>query len=100
MKGLFMKRGQGKTTALIYTSACTGYPIVVGTKYQKKLIMEKATVLGVDIPDPISLSDNARGMNLSGVLIDEAQDVLRQWAMDTFKAPVVAFTMTKDEEKQ
>ncbi len=98
MKGLFMKRGGGKTTALIYTSACTGYPIVVGTEYQKKLIREKAAALGVDIPNPISLSDETRGMNLPGVLIGEAQEVLRQWARNTFNAPVIAFTMTKDEE--
>lgn len=31
MKGLFRKRGGGKTTALVYTSAITGYPIVVPT---------------------------------------------------------------------
>lgn len=99
MKSLFMKRGQGKTTALIYTSACTGYPIVVGTKCQKKFIMEKAVALGVNIPNPISVDDETREMNLSGVLIDEAQDVLRQWVAKTFNAPLVAFTMTKDEDE-
>lgn len=99
MKGLFMKRGQGKTTALIYTSACTGYPIIVGTECKKRFIMGKAMALGVSIPEPISVKSQTRGLKLPGVLIDEAQDVLRQWAAETFNAPVVAFTMTKDEEE-
>lgn len=38
MKGLFRKRGGGKTTALVYTSAITGYPIVVPTTISKRYV--------------------------------------------------------------
>lgn len=38
MKGLFRKRGGGKTTTLVYTSAITGYPIVVPTTINKRYV--------------------------------------------------------------
>lgn len=53
MKGLFRKRGGGKTTALVYTSAITGYPIVVPTTISKRYVKDVARRVGVSIPEPI-----------------------------------------------
>ena len=46
MKGLFRKRGGGKTTALVYTSAITGYPIVVPTTISKRYVKDVARRVG------------------------------------------------------
>ncbi|MCI9433364.1 MAG: hypothetical protein HFF70_13265 [Oscillospiraceae bacterium] len=97
MKGLFLKRGRGKTTASIYTSAMTGCPIVVANEISKHYIKEKATELGVTIPDPISIYECARGKKFpNGVLIDNAEAVIKAWAQENLNAPVVAFTMSID----
>ena len=45
MKGLFRKRGGGKTTALVYTSAITGYPIVVPTTISKRYVKDVSGTL-------------------------------------------------------
>ena len=52
MKGLFRKRGGGKTTALVYASAITGYPIVVPTTINKRYVKDVARRAGVSIPEP------------------------------------------------
>lgn len=57
MKGLFLKRGHGKTTASVYTSAMTGCPIVVANEVCKRFTKETAIRLGVVIPDPISVTE-------------------------------------------
>lgn len=95
MKGLFLQRGRGKTTASIYTSAMTGYPIVVANEHSKSYIKEMAQRFGVTIPDPISIGECSRGKSFpNGVLIDNAEEIIRAWARDNLDAPVIAFTMT------
>lgn len=98
MKGLFRKRGNGKTTALVYTSAMTGYPIVVSTSASKRYTKDMAHRMSVSIPEPIIMSDDIRGQQIHGVLIDNAEDIIRAYAAEHFNAPVVAFTMTLDED--
>lgn len=98
MKGLFLGRGRGKTTASIYTSAMTGCPIVVANKISKRYIKEAAAKLGITIPEPISVHECARGKRFpNGVLIDNAEEVIKAWAQENLNASVVAFTMSIDE---
>lgn len=97
MKGLFRKRGGGKTTALVYASAVTGYPIVVSTAASKRHIKDMAHRLNVSIPEPIAMSDDIRGRKIHGVLIDNAEDIIKAYVVEHFCAPAVAFTMTLDE---
>lgn len=97
MKGLFLQRGRGKTTASIYTSAMTGCPIVVTNEVSKCYIKEIAAKFGVTIPEPISVRECARGKSYpNGVLIDNAEEVIRAWAQENLNTHVVAFTMTVD----
>ena len=77
MKGLFRKRGSGKTTALVYTSAITGYPIVVPTTINKRYVKDVARRAGVSIPEPIVMSEDTRGRRIGGVLIDNAEEIIR-----------------------
>ena len=55
MKILQLERGKGKTTALIYTSATTGCPIIVLTYAEAEMVQNMANSLGIDIPHPITL---------------------------------------------
>ncbi len=97
MKGLFLKRGGGKTTSLIRVSALTRHPIVVPTQASKRYVEDTARKMKLSIPSPIALSDDTRGRKIDGVLIDNAEEVIRAYAAEHFNAPVVAFTMTVDE---
>ncbi len=98
MKGLFLRRGRGKTTASIYTSAMTGCPIIVATESSKHYIKEMAEKFGVTIPEPISVHECTRGKKFpNGVLIDNAEEVIRVWVQENLNASVVAFTMSVDE---
>mgnify|MGYP001461068965 CR=1 FL=1 len=74
MKGLFRKRGGGKTTALVYTSAITGYPIVVPTTISKRYVKDVARRVGVSIPEPIVMSEDARDRRIGGVLIERRRN--------------------------
>lgn len=87
MKGLFRKRGGGKTTALVYTSAITGYPIVVPTTINKRYVKDMAQRAGVSIPEPIVMSEDTRGRRISGVLIDNAEEIIRGVCCRAFQRP-------------
>lgn len=101
MKGLFLQRGRGKTAASVYTSAMTGCPIIVANENSKRYIKEMAAKFCVAIPEPISVSECTRGRNFpNGVLIDNAEEVIRAWAQENLNTHVVAFTMTVDDNKK
>lgn len=101
MNGLFLQRGYGKTTASIYTSAMTGCPIIVANENSKSYIKELAERFHVTIPEPISVYECVRGKRFpNGVLIDNAEDVIRAWAQEHLNTHVVAFTMTIDDDKR
>jgi hypothetical protein len=100
MKILQLERRKGKTTALIYTSATTGYPIIVLTEVEAEMVQNMANSLGIDIPHPITLKTYMthggyyNGNN--GILIDNLDIMLPQILNDYFKTNVVGATMNKE----
>lgn len=97
MRGIFMGRGKGKTTALVCASAVTGYPILVQTVTQKGYVLQVAKNIGVKIPDPICRADCRCGAPVSGVLVDNAEWLIQEWIAEHIGAPVVAYTATASE---
>lgn len=93
-----MKRGKGKSTAMVYASATTGYPIMTCSKCRAKQLLEMANALEVRIPEPIiPLDEDTCGKRFDGVLVDDAEEVLRQYVTGQTHAPLVAFTMSVDD---
>ena len=50
----------------------------------------------VSIPEPIVMSEDTRGRRIGGVLIDNAEEIIRAYAAEHFNAPVIAYTITVD----
>lgn len=98
MKCLPRKRGSGKTTALVFTSAATGYPIVVANNVRKQYVKDLANRVHFSIPEPIIMSECIRGRVIKGVLIDDVEEVIQAYATEHFHAPVISCTLTVDEE--
>ena len=99
-----MPRASGKTTLLIKESARTEKPIIVGSEFDVRRIMDQAHEIGEYIPEPISVSryinnwnyrhDVDRGLDrYSGLLIDELDYVLKQ----IFRKPIDKVTYTPKE---
>jgi hypothetical protein len=96
MKILQLERGKGKTTALIYTSATTGYPIIVLTCVEAEMIQKMANSLGIDIPHPITLKMYMTyGWHYDGILIDNLDIMLPKILNDYFNTNVAGVTMNK-----
>lgn len=80
MQLIVKDRGAGKTHMLIQTSAATGYPIVCFSDFQASLVKERAELLGLDIPDPISIkqlrNENISTQMLDKVLVDDVQMII------------------------
>ena len=104
MKIINLGRGQGKTTRLLYASEFNNIPILVATFQQKNLLVNRAGVLGLKIPEPIIVSelmtDKIRNSNAvkKDLLVDEApmvlQILLNQLGMN---GSVKAITLTEQE---
>ena len=47
-------------------------------------------------PEPIVMSEDIRGRRIGGVLIDNAEEIIRAYAAEHFNAPVIAYTITVD----
>lgn len=90
------RRGEGKTTELVKRSAETGEIILVPTRCHVSEILYVAQKHKLNIPEPITVSEYERGIlrgtRYPGILIDDADIVLRQVFSD---APVTAITITK-----
>lgn len=99
MRKLLMERGRGKTTAMVYTSAATGVPILCPSRQQGSYIKSKANGLGVQIPEPLYLEDDFRGRRVESVLVDDAEQVLSGLVKKAIGADLVAFTMSYDSRK-
>ena len=104
MKIINLGRGQGKTTRLLYASEFNDIPILVATFQQKDLLVNRASILGLKIPEPIVVSelttDRIRNSNAvkKDLLVDEApmvlQIILNQLGMN---GSVKAITLTEQE---
>ena len=82
MKTICLPRCQGKTTRLIYASNFNDAVIVCTDPNRKKNIMSMAQNLGLEIPEPITISNllsdakTDRSLKYSNFLIDDTQDTL------------------------
>lgn len=99
MKILCKERGQGKTTALIHTSAITGYRILTHTEIEANRIAQKAEEKGYKIPAPMSCASyflHNRGLKDEGIMIDNLDLYLESILTTFFDVPVKAVTMSKE----
>lgn len=100
MNWFIKNRGKGKTTALIYTSATTGYPIITNTRRQAELIKSRARDMELNIPDPIVFEkDCCLRLCLHGqrVLIDEAKPLIRRALEQMLGCEVAAVTLSAED---
>ena len=83
---------------MVYTSAATGYPIMTCSKCRAQQLLEMANDLEVKIPEPIiPLDEDTWVKRFDGVLVDDAEEILRQYVTWQTHAPLVAFTMSVDD---
>lgn len=89
MKIYSAERGVGKTTALIKESAKTGAIIVVTSYPMANHTMGLAKRLGLDIPEPITVTNYLKLLVCGGFnreqkyLVDELQMMLSQMNVET-----------------
>lgn len=102
MKIFNLKRGQGKTTRMLYASEFNNAPIVCYTDLQKQYLMKQAKSIQLNIPEPISISDiicnRTNGKRFNKILVDEIDDVLREILKFTINADMIGGTITIEEQ--
>ena len=89
------KRGQGKTTSLIYASMYTRYPIVCYSQTECNNIIEMATKLGANIPCPYTMEEflKSGGKYDGNILLDNLDIILPKILNDYFKCNVCGATI-------
>lgn len=102
MKIINLRRGQGKTTRLLYASEFNDMPILCSTLTEKRHLQEQAKRCGLEIPEPITVSDvtsNTLRDNeeiLKDILVDEAPMVLQNLLSSLgMRSRVRAITLTE-----
>lgn len=95
MKFIEGARGSGKTTKLIYKSAELNIPIIAPTTMMCNCIKARASEIGCNIPEPISIN---KLINIftrkEKYLIDELDLCLEQLGID---AEYASITVNNDE---
>lgn len=90
-----MARQNGKTTLLIHTSFVTGAPIIVTDTARKKFILDQAKEQDLDIR-VYTLREWNENRSLphcvTGVLIDEAEEVIEKALEYYLGTTVIAYT--------
>lgn len=76
MKIFRMGRGEGKTSCLIEESANSGVPIFAIDDHRRRLLMEKASVMGYKIPSPVTFDDLAADKAIEKIIVDDAEYTL------------------------
>lgn len=89
MKLIVKDRGVGKTCMLIQTSSITGYPIACMNEAAIRFLKEKAALLGVNIPEPISFDELHKGdangkQKYDKILVDDINVVFNKIIKDYF----------------
>lgn len=100
MKIINLGRQQGKTTRLLYASEFNDAPILCATHQQKQHLMYMAKELGLDIPEPIQVSEISKGSSIvdKDILVDEAPMVLEMLLRNMgMRGEVKAITLTSGE---
>ncbi len=105
MKIINQGRGQGKTTRLLYASEFQDVPILCATQVQKQHLVDTANRLGLNIPEPICVSDltheTIRGKDIiteKGIFVDEAHWVLQHLLNSMgMRGEIKAITLSEKE---
>lgn len=100
MEVIVRPRRGGKTTELIKRAAAEGGVILVATMSQKEHVIARAKEMKATIPEPVTFGELRCGAcqgQTHPLLIDEAQDLLRQACGGV---PIAAITITDDEKTQ
>lgn len=99
MKLIIKDRGTGKTTQLIYTSATTGWPIVVYSEAMVKQIKSQAKELNCNIPEPMTVHDLLDRKHVyENIIIDEVciSGIIQNALNKYFGCNVMACTCSPD----
>ena len=102
MRVINKARGKGKTTGLLYTSSIMNIPILTFNKENCDILKQNADRLGLEIPEPIAVTDlyHAEGkiktLTTNDVLVDETLAVLEN-ILKHFGVNPVAVTLTAPE---
>ena len=104
MKIINLGRGQGKTVRLLYASEWNDVPILCATQSNKEHLIDSAKRLGLNIPEPIAVSDlthsTIRGSDLAhkDMFVDEAHWVLQNLLNSMgMRGEVKAITLSEKE---
>lgn len=94
-------RGQGKTIRMLYASEYHNAPILCATDVSKKYIMDMAKWKGINIPEPITVSEvtegRIRGKNYKDILVDDMDCVFKQM-LTQYGLNMLGGTITIDKE--
>lgn len=93
MKIISGERKSGKTIRLVVESSKSNIPIVVLNEPWKRMVLDTAKWLGVEIPDPITIYEIPKHPDRirNGVLVDEGQIILQK----LLGVPVQTMTVTE-----
>jgi hypothetical protein len=100
MKIINLGRGRGKTIRLLYASEFNDAPILCSTYPQKQHLMYMAKELGLNIPEPIQVSEISKGSSImdKDILVDEAPMVLEMLLRNMgMRGNIKAITLTEKE---
>lgn len=98
MKKIILGNGKGKTEQLIRMSDETGHYIVCASMHEADAIHQRARVMGLKIPLPITYREFVRGeysaKGIKGFLIDDVERLV----ISMTTVYISAITLTDNEE--
>lgn len=94
-----LPRDGGKTTRMLYISEFKKVPILCKDQIYKEHLLRRAKLLGIDIPDPITVRDilnDSKPLHINELLIDEALMVLYEIVKQITQAEVIGMTLSDE----